>query len=147
MIMNCVIVGLDDSPGSRAAHCWAAAYAEATGTDLCAVHVLNWPVGLSASAVKSSTRLYVPKQDVAEPYWRGLHRVYHDISSPRKSALRSPKAMSVRYWCVSARTRVSWSSAAARRSQAARTCMARSVDTASATPAARSSRFRSHLHR
>jgi nucleotide-binding universal stress UspA family protein len=88
MIMNCVIVGLDDSPGSRAAHCWAAAYAEATGTDLCAVHVLNWPVGLSASAVKSSTRLYVPKQDVAEPYWRGLHRVYHDISSPRKSALR-----------------------------------------------------------
>jgi nucleotide-binding universal stress UspA family protein len=88
MIMNGVIVGLDDSPGSRAAHCWAAAYAEATGTDLCAVHVLNWPVGLSASAVKSSTRLYVPKQDVAEPYWRGLHRVYHDISSPRKSALR-----------------------------------------------------------
>jgi nucleotide-binding universal stress UspA family protein len=88
MIMNCVIVGLDDSPGSRAAHRWAAAYAEATGTDLCAVHVLDWPVGLSASAVKSGTRLYVPKQDVAEPYWRGLHRVYHDVSSPRKSALR-----------------------------------------------------------
>ena len=88
MIMNCVVVGLDDSPGSRAAHRWAAAYAEATGTGLCAVHVLDWPVGLSASAVKSGTRLYVPKRDVAEPYRRGLHRVFHDISATRRSVLR-----------------------------------------------------------
>jgi hypothetical protein len=82
MIMNRVIVGLDDSPGSHAAHGWAAAYAEATGAELCAVHVVDWPIGLRASAVKSGTRLYVPQRDVAEPYWRGLHRVFHDISSP-----------------------------------------------------------------
>ena len=83
MITNCIIVGLDDSAASRAAHRWAAAYAHATGKDLCAVHVLDWPIGLNASAVKSGTRLRVPKQDIAEPYWRGMHRVFDDISSPR----------------------------------------------------------------
>ena len=61
-----IVIGLDDSTASRAAHRWAAAYAHATGTDLCAVHVLDWPIGLSALALKSGTRLCVPKQDVAE---------------------------------------------------------------------------------
>lgn len=88
MITNCVIVGLDDSAASRAAYQWAAAYARATGSDLSAVHVLDWPVGLTASAVKSGTRLYVPKQDVAEPYWRGLHRVFGDVSSPQGSTMQ-----------------------------------------------------------
>ena len=82
MITNCIIVGLDDSAASRAAHRWAAAYAYATGKDLRAVHVLDWPIGLNASAVKSGTRLCVPKQDIAEPYWRGMHRVFDDTGFP-----------------------------------------------------------------
>ena len=45
MITDCIVVGLDDSAASRAAHRWAAAYANATGKDLRAVHVLEWPVG------------------------------------------------------------------------------------------------------
>ena len=57
MITNRIVVGLDDSAPSRAAHWWAAAYAHATGADLCAVHVLDWPIGLNASAIKSGTRL------------------------------------------------------------------------------------------
>jgi nucleotide-binding universal stress UspA family protein len=88
MTANRVIVGLDDSPGSRAAHGWAAAYAGATGAELCAVHVLDWPIGLRPSAVKPGIRLYVPQQDVAESYWRGLHSVFHDIKSPPGSVLR-----------------------------------------------------------
>jgi len=88
MIKNCVIVGLDDSAASRAAHRWAAAYAHATGKDLCAVHVLDWPIGLTASAVKSGTRLCVPKQEIAEPYWRGMHRVFDCTSSPQGSGLQ-----------------------------------------------------------
>ena len=88
MITNCIVVGLDDSAASWAAHRWAAAYAHATGKDLCAVHVLDWPIGLNASAVRSGTRLRVPKQDVAEPYWRGIHRVFDDTSSPPGSILR-----------------------------------------------------------
>ncbi|HLM20144.1 MAG TPA: universal stress protein [Propionibacteriaceae bacterium] len=88
MIKNCVIVGLNDSAASRAAHQWAAAYAHATGKDLCAVHVLDWPIGLNASAVKSGTRLCVPKQEITEPYWRGMHRVFDCINSPQGSGLQ-----------------------------------------------------------
>jgi nucleotide-binding universal stress UspA family protein len=88
MITNCIVVGLDDSATARAAHRWAAAYAHATGKGLCAVHVVDWPIGLNASAVKSGTRLRVPKQDVAEPYWRGMHRVFDETSSPPGSMLQ-----------------------------------------------------------
>jgi nucleotide-binding universal stress UspA family protein len=88
MIKNCVLVGLDDSAASRAAHRWAAAYAHATGKDLRAVHVLDWPSGLNASAVKSGTRLCVPKQEIAEPYWRGMHHVFDCTSSPQRSVLQ-----------------------------------------------------------
>src|SRR5215218_8555559 len=87
MITDRIVVGLDDSAASHAAHRWAAASAHATGTQLCAVHVLDWPVGLSASAIKSGTRLSVPKQDVAEPYWRGMHSVFDDTNSPQGSTL------------------------------------------------------------
>ena len=82
MISDCIVVGLDDSAGSRAAHRWAAAYANATGKDLRAVHVLEWPIGLTSSSVKSGTRLHVPQQEVAEAYRRGMHRVFDDITSP-----------------------------------------------------------------
>jgi nucleotide-binding universal stress UspA family protein len=88
MITNCIIVGLDDSPGSRAAHRWAAEYAYAVGKDLCAVHVLDWPIGLNASAAKSGTRLRVPNQDIAEPYWRGMRRGFDEVDSPNGSILR-----------------------------------------------------------
>jgi nucleotide-binding universal stress UspA family protein len=88
MITNCIIVGLDDSAASRAAHRWAVECARATGKDLCAVHVLDWPIGLNASAIKSGTRLYVPKEEIAEPYRRGMHRVFGDTDSPQGSALR-----------------------------------------------------------
>jgi nucleotide-binding universal stress UspA family protein len=82
MITNCIIVGLDDSAASRAAHRWAAEYAHATGKDLRAVHVLDWPIGLNASAVDSGIRLCVPKHDIAQPYWRGMHRVFDDSGVP-----------------------------------------------------------------
>ena len=88
MITNCVVVGLDDSAASRAAHRWAAAYSHATGKDLCAVHVLDWPIGLNPSAIKSGTRLRVLKQEIAEPYWRGIHRVFDDANSQKRSVLR-----------------------------------------------------------
>jgi len=88
MIKNCVIVGLDDAAASRAAHQWAAAYAHATGGNLRAVHVLDWPIGLNTAAVKSGTRLCVPQQEIAEPYWRGMHRVFDGTNSPQGSRLQ-----------------------------------------------------------
>jgi nucleotide-binding universal stress UspA family protein len=88
MISNSIVVGLDDSATSRAAHRWAAAYAHTTGKDLRVIHVLDWPIGLNPSAVKSGTRLRIPKQDIAEPYWRGIHRIFDDTSSPPGSILQ-----------------------------------------------------------
>jgi nucleotide-binding universal stress UspA family protein len=88
MIKNQVIVGLDDSAASRAAHRWAAAYAHATGKDLRAVHVLDWPIGLDASALKSGIRLCVPKHEIAEPYRRGIQGVFDDANSAHGSVLQ-----------------------------------------------------------
>jgi hypothetical protein len=81
MISNSIVVGFDDSATSRAAHRWAAAYAHTTGKDLRVVHVLDWPIGLNLSSVKSGARLYLPRQDIAGPYWRGIHRVFDEASS------------------------------------------------------------------
>jgi nucleotide-binding universal stress UspA family protein len=86
--MNCVVVGLDDSAASRDALQWAAAYADATSADLCAVHILDWPIGLTAASVTMGTRLHVPQHDVAEPYSRGMHRVFADVDCPDGSTLQ-----------------------------------------------------------
>jgi len=88
MMTDRIVVGLDDSAASRAAHRWAARYAHATGKHLLAVHVLEWPIGLVSSAVKAGTRLHVPQHDVAQPYWQGMHRVVHDITAPPGSELQ-----------------------------------------------------------
>ena len=77
-VKNCVIVAVDDSSASRAAYRWAASYARATATDVCAVHVLDWPIGLVGHPGEHRTRLCVPAQQVAPSYRRRLHRVLDD---------------------------------------------------------------------
>jgi nucleotide-binding universal stress UspA family protein len=42
-LSNVIVVGVDDSPSSRAAIRWAAEYARASGCRVKAVHVLLWP--------------------------------------------------------------------------------------------------------
>jgi nucleotide-binding universal stress UspA family protein len=88
MVAGKIVVGLDDSAASRAAHRWAAQYAQAIGMGLYAIHVLDWPIGFSASAIIPGTRLCVPQQDVAQPYWRGMHRVFDETNSPQGSVLQ-----------------------------------------------------------
>jgi nucleotide-binding universal stress UspA family protein len=82
-----VVVGLDDSAAGRAALAWAAELARATQTTVRAVHVLDWPVGLKPSAVKSGTRLRVPAEEVSDPYLRGMQREFDDVASPPGSEL------------------------------------------------------------
>ena len=125
MITNRIVVGLDDSAASRAAHWWAAAYAHATGADLCAVHVIDWPIGLNASAIKSGTRLCVPKQDLAEPYWRGMRSVFNDTNHRPDRRSSSPKETSAMYWCTSALTLACWSSGPVNQYRGAATSPAR----------------------
>jgi nucleotide-binding universal stress UspA family protein len=88
MTIDCVIVGFDDSATSRAALRWAAGYAIATATDLCAVHVLDWPTGLTPASVKQGIRLYVPKRDIAEPYRRGIQQTFESAEPPHGSTLQ-----------------------------------------------------------
>jgi nucleotide-binding universal stress UspA family protein len=47
--MNEIVVGLDESPSSKAALNWAAEQARSVGAVLRAVHALDWPSGLSAA--------------------------------------------------------------------------------------------------
>ncbi len=87
MNTDCIVVGIDDSAASRAAHRWAAAYANVTGKDLRVIHVLEWPIGLIPSTAPG-TRLHVPQPEVAEAYRRGMQRVFDDIASPQGSTLQ-----------------------------------------------------------
>lgn len=77
-----IVVGLDDSAAGRAALRCAAELAEATRTTVRAVHVLEWPIGLNPSAIKSGTRLRVPNGEVSDPYLRSLQREFDDAASP-----------------------------------------------------------------
>ena len=83
-----IIVGLADSPASRTAYRWAAEHARTSGITLRAVHVLEWPIGLTAAAVKSGLRLRVPEHEVSEPYLHGMRRVFDEIACPRGSVLQ-----------------------------------------------------------
>jgi nucleotide-binding universal stress UspA family protein len=51
---NEIVVGLDDSPSSKAALQWAAQHAKSTGTVLRAVHALGRPYGLAAPDIPLS---------------------------------------------------------------------------------------------
>lgn len=86
VVTNCVIVAVDDSPASRAAHCWAAAYARATATDLCAVHVLDWPIGLVGHPSEPRTRLSVPARQVTASYRHRLYRVLDAVDTETTTA-------------------------------------------------------------
>ena len=76
-----IVLGLEDSPASLAALRWTARYASATGAVLRAIHVLDWPIGLTASATEPGTRLKVPEHEVALPYHRGMHRVFNEVET------------------------------------------------------------------
>lgn len=76
-----IVVGLYDSPSSRAALRWAAQHANATGAPLRAVHVLEWPIGLSESSQAGpATELHLPDRVVDPAYRRGMSYVFNDIS-------------------------------------------------------------------
>ena len=55
---NEIVVGLDDSPSSRAALDWAAEQARGVGAVLRAVHVLDWPYGLSSAGFPGSGQFH-----------------------------------------------------------------------------------------
>jgi nucleotide-binding universal stress UspA family protein len=75
-----VVVGLYDSASAQAALRWAAKQANATQAPLCAVHVLEWPIGLTASTdTGPATQLHLPENNVEIAYRRGMSRIFNEI--------------------------------------------------------------------
>jgi nucleotide-binding universal stress UspA family protein len=75
-----VVVGIDGSWPARAALRWAARYARATQSVLCAVRVLEWPVGFhSIDSGKPASMLHLPVSDVGQSYRDGMQRIFDEV--------------------------------------------------------------------
>jgi nucleotide-binding universal stress UspA family protein len=64
-----IVVGLDDSRSARSGLHWAADYARRTRLRLRAVHVLSWPLGVSAPG-------YDGKDAVGHPSFEEVDAIY-----------------------------------------------------------------------
>ena len=102
MIKNQVIVGLDDSAASRAALRWAAAYAHTTGKDLRAVHVLDWPIGLNASALNRESGYAFQSRRSLSRTGEGYRASSTTPTLHPGRCSSSPKETSAISWCASA---------------------------------------------
>ena len=80
---NEIVVGLDDSPSSNAALRWAAEQAESVGAVLRAVHVLDWPYGLSSARVSGPVNVKdLSHEELQNAYRQAITAVF-DAISPR----------------------------------------------------------------
>jgi nucleotide-binding universal stress UspA family protein len=76
----CIVVGIDGSWPSRAALEWAARHARSTQSVLCAVHVLEWPVGFHGdSSARAKPTPHVPDHEVGQSYRDGMRRIFDDV--------------------------------------------------------------------
>ena len=109
---NEIVVGLDDSPSSKAALDWAAEQARRVGAVLRAVHVLDWPYGLSPAGFPAPANFMdVSREELQDSYRRWITAVF-DAVSPRPEWILQFASGSVpaRSWFDSLRTHVcsSW---------------------------------------
>jgi|SRR5215211_4363680 len=80
---NEIVVGLDDSPSSRAALDWAAEEARSVGAVLRAVHALDRPSGLSAAVFHVPANLMdIIREELKDSYRQAITAVF-DAVSPR----------------------------------------------------------------
>jgi nucleotide-binding universal stress UspA family protein len=76
-----IVVGLDDSPSSRAALDWAAAQARSVGAVLRAVHVLDWPYGLSSAGFPAPANFKeLTREEIEDSYRRAVTAVFDAVS-------------------------------------------------------------------
>lgn len=73
-------MGIDGSWPARAALQWAASHARATQSVMCAVRVLEWPIGFhSASPGRAEPTVHVPDSDVGKSYRDGMRRIFDEV--------------------------------------------------------------------
>ncbi|HKN43988.1 MAG TPA: universal stress protein, partial [Propionibacteriaceae bacterium] len=78
---NEIVVGLDDSPSSKAALDWAAVQARSVGAVLRAVHVLDWPYGLSSAGFPAPANFKeLTREEVEDSYRRAITAVFDAVS-------------------------------------------------------------------
>ncbi|MCW2812447.1 MAG: hypothetical protein JWP61_2905 [Friedmanniella sp.] len=79
---NIIVVGIDDSPSSRAALTWAAAQAREVGARLRALHVLAWPVDDNPFAFEVAADTVYPDLSRVEEVFRDPSRRLFDECRP-----------------------------------------------------------------
>jgi nucleotide-binding universal stress UspA family protein len=83
MADSTIVVAIDDSPSCRAALSWAARLARTTGWRLRAVHVLEWPVGLTEQGADEPAEVvHLPDSAVDPAFRHGLRRVFDEVDPP-----------------------------------------------------------------
>ena len=78
---NEIVVGLDDSPSGQAALDWAAEHARSVGAVLRAVHVLDWPYGLSSAGFPAPANfMELGREEIEDSYRRAITAVFEAVS-------------------------------------------------------------------
>jgi len=78
---NEIVVGLDDSPSSKAALDWAAEQARSVGAVLRAVHVLDWPYGLSSAGFPAPANFKkLTREEIEDSYRQTITAVFDAVS-------------------------------------------------------------------
>jgi nucleotide-binding universal stress UspA family protein len=78
---NDIVVGLDNSPSSKAAVNWAAEQARSLGVALRAVHVLDWPYGLSSTGFPAPMNyMNVSRGEIEDSYREAIIAVFEAVS-------------------------------------------------------------------
>jgi nucleotide-binding universal stress UspA family protein len=78
---NEIVVGLDDSPSGQAALDWAAEHARSVGAVLRAVHVLDWPYGLSSAGFPAPANfMELSREEIEDSYRRAITAVFDAVS-------------------------------------------------------------------
>jgi nucleotide-binding universal stress UspA family protein len=80
---NEIVVGLDDSPSSKAALNWAAEQGKSVGAVLRAVHVFDWPYGLSSAGFPAPVNFMDLSRDELQNAYRQAITAVFDAISPR----------------------------------------------------------------
>jgi nucleotide-binding universal stress UspA family protein len=79
---NEIVVGMDDSASGKAALDWAARQARSIGAVLRAVHVLDWPYGLSGAGFPAPVNFTeLTRDEIEDSYRRAITSVF-DAASP-----------------------------------------------------------------
>lgn len=78
---NEIVVGLDNSPSGQAALKWAGEQARSLGTGLRAVHVLDWPTGLSSIGFPAPMNyMDVRREEIEDSHREEINAVFEAVS-------------------------------------------------------------------